>query len=145
MDIQTIALPEGNAVNLSTVNYPQKTYSDRKWIVTNNNKGSLMLRFVDFNISFGSSLTIGSGIDFNNDHELIKFGSPDIHVLVDDILTFTDSVICIWYQANDPSSKLISHMDYYLYYFDLETIDSYPSTNAIKIQLERKNDGNIFN
>ena len=102
--ITTITLPHLGMVELMSHNYPVDSYADRKWIIKSRNTGSLMLTFLDFNVSVGSSLTIGTGSNFSDYSYHFKIGSPDIQILEYDTLIIKGSTIWIWFRTFDPTA-----------------------------------------
>ncbi len=67
---------------------------------------AFLLTFVDFNITFGASLTIGSGTDFEQKSQVVKIGTPDVPIDVNDTMVLTESTVWIWFQSYDPMVKL---------------------------------------
>ncbi len=133
-DVQTITLDDEDPVELSTPNYPGRTHADCKWILINKLAGALVLTFVDFNITFGVSLTIGSGNDFEQKSQVVKIGTPDVPVDVNDTMLLTSSTAWIWFQSYDSMAKL----DDRFYSPRSSTFLRYkqhPSVSGVKLQI----------
>ena len=133
-EAKTITLEDDDPVELSTLNYPGRTHADCKWILINKFAGSFLLTFVDFNITFGASLTIGFGADFEQESQVLKLGTPDIPIDVNDTMLLTTSTVWIWFQTNDPMARLNDRLYYAFDYIALR-YKQYPSVSGVKLQM----------
>ncbi len=98
-----------------------------------NHNGSFILTFVDFNITFGASLTIGSGNTFERDTNLLKIGSSDIPVERNDSILLMESEIWIWFQISDLQSRSEDQTEIHLDNFQSVNFDTYPSARGIHL------------
>ena len=93
-------------MELYSINYPGYTYSDCQWVISATNARGFILTFLDFNITFGVSLTIGHGSEFIKKNELFKIGSKDIEIEINDTVVVSTHVIWIWFKTNDPTTQV---------------------------------------
>ena len=101
--VKSISLNEDEGVDLSTHNYPNNTYADSKWIVTSTENTTTIVKFLDFQLSFGASLTVGAGSNFSYHTYIFKIGTTDISVHINDTLVIKETSFWIWFQAKDPT------------------------------------------
>ncbi len=100
-----------------------------------------MLTFVDFNINFGLSLTIGSGNTFERDSSLVKIGSSDILVERNDTILLIESEIWIWFQISDPQSRSEEQTEIRLGSGQTVNFDTYPSAHGIHLWVHNADKG----
>ena len=135
----------GDSIDLRSHNYPKQTYADSQWIITSRNTSSFTLTFLDFNISLGASLTIGSGFIIDDFARSVKIGTPDVRVDVNDTIIMKGSTIWIWFQTKDPTLSDHTQTTVRLNLFlKLEFDASSPSVSAIKLRLEHSDEGECF-
>ena len=140
-------MSKGESITLLSHNYPTNSYADSQWTIASRNTGSFTLTFLDFNISVGASLTIGSGDDISESTKIITIGTPDIPIDVNNTMIVKESSIWIWYQAKDPALRDHSQTTIELKYEEIEELQfdaSSPSVSAIKLDLECSNTGKFF-
>ena len=110
-EVLTTTLPAGQSLELRTINYPGYTYSDCQWVILTTNVRGFVITFLDFNITFGVSLTIGHGTEFIKENELFKIGSKDIQIEINDTVVVSTHVIWIWFRTNDPTTQVQTKTD----------------------------------
>ena len=104
MTTTLIRLDVEEAVNLTSYRYPSNTYADSKWVLTSVDSGEFLIRLVDVNIrTFGVSLTIGKGVEF--EHQLLSFGSRDISIPENGSVVVQAGSIWIWFRVSDPATQ----------------------------------------
>ena len=138
-DVNNVTLDLGDVIELSSYNYPMNTYADSRWFVTSTNGSRIILSFLDFDITFGVSLAIGSGFDFSTKNMLVKIGSPDVLISTNDTMIIKESAVWIWFKTNDPINK-----DQTRVYFDKGLdfeYDSIPSVSGMKLGIESVSKG----
>ena len=137
--VKSISLNEDEGVDLSTYNYPSSTYADSKWVITSPDNGATIFKFLDFQLSFGASLTIGTGSNFSYHAYLFKIGSTGIHIHINDTLVVKESSFWIWFQANDPTGSVVrdTTVDVGLGGSeDLQFEEGSPSVNGLKFHVK---------
>ena len=135
----------GDNIALSSHNYPKETYAYSQWIITSRNTASFTITFLDFNITLGASLTIGSGIIIDDSTKIVKIGTPDVWVDVNDTVVMKGSAIWIWFQTKDPG--LSDHTQTIVEVNNLVALEfdaSSPSVSAIQLRLEHSDKGEFF-
>ena len=144
-NVQNIHLQRGESLHISTLNYPRDTYADSKWIITSAPHLKLIISFIDFNITFGVSLTVGRGDTFDKNSKIIAVGSKDVVINPKDVVLTNQTVIWIWFQISDPSTKLQSEHTIDLHQVNSNlNFESYPSVHGIKLQLHTISNGKRF-
>ena len=128
---KNITLSPGQTMELTSPNYPKSTYADSRWLIVSNREavstsnhsegstsnhteestylnhtaGAYVLTFIDFNVTFGVTLTIGSGNDFSVSSNLFKIGTKDIPINTNDTIIIKEPIAWIWLRANDPETR----------------------------------------
>ena len=145
--IGNITLKHGETIELTSYNYPKNTYVDSRWIVSSNKTGAIVLKLLDFKLTVGVSFSIGSGVDFSESNQLLKIGTPDVHVDTNDPIVIRESLIWIWFRSNDEITKVIEQTEIVLFKSDRGSegssvkIDSLPSAFGIKFSVEHGDKG----
>ena len=95
------------------------------------------MTFIDFNVTFGVTLTIGSGNDFSVSSKLFKIGTKDIPINTNDTIIIKEPIAWIWLRANDPEtrSQEQSVIDNNLKF------DVSPIISGVKLQIENTGKG----
>ena len=135
-NIKTYTLAIGETIEMKSHNYPRNTYADSRWSLNSRNTSSFILTFLDFDITFGVSLTIGVGSNFSHDTALIKFGSRDIAINVDDMLLLKESSVWILFQTNDRQAGALEQTQINFLGDDSINADSFPSISGVKLRIE---------
>ena len=141
--VKSVSLNEDEGVNLSTHNYPSSTYADSKWVVTTSENTATIFQFLDFQLSFGASLTVGAGSNFSYHTYLLKIGTTDIPVYMNDSLVVKESSFWIWFQVKDPTgtSARFTTLRFGGMSSNLEFEEGNPSVNGLKLNVENVNAG----
>ena len=134
-------LDDDDFADLTSISYPQNTYADSKWVVMSKHNGSFMLTFVDFNINFGLSLTIGSGNTFERDTTLVKIGNSDISIERNDTILLMESEIWIWFQISDTQSRSEGQRGIRLGSGQTVNFDTYPSARGVHLRVTNADKG----
>ena len=145
--IDNITLKQGETIELTSYNYPKNTYVDSRWIISSNKTGAIVLQFLDFKLTVGVSFSIGSGVDFSERNQLLKIGTPDVHVDTNDTIVTRESLIWIWFRTNDEITRVIEQTEIVLFRSDRGSegssvkIDSLPSAFGIRFSVEHGDKG----
>ena len=141
-NVNNITFKRGETVVLTSHNYPKNTYADSQWLISSNEANAIIVKFLDFKLAVGVSLSIGSGVDFSESDQLLKIGTPNIHVDTNDTVTIRESSIWIWFRTNDETARVIQQTEIVIIESDDSSegssvnVDSVPSVSGIKLDVK---------
>ena len=144
LNVQTLSLRNGDTFDLTSTNYPGNTYAESKWIITSDYNKSVSLTFPDVNLSFGASLTLGSGKYFSTYDYLFKLGTADIPIDENSSMYIMTTPVWIWFQTTDLGDETFGQTNVDLEYSGSFKFDSIPSVRGIRLRLRDQSGESFF-